>query len=142
MRLSPTKPVILAVFLMRCQLVGQLHPHEDIAREELALRGFLLAAHELDHGFLGNDHFRDEVFLLERLHALLERQLRLVFHAGMGVHHVPFVVGVIHVGERLALDGRLRRFDRRVYHFRFLIFVFVTKHDMPPPGRISPGSTR
>src|SRR5438309_1618940 len=83
--------------------VVQLHLHEDIAREELALRGALLALHHLDDVLHGDEDVAEE--LLERvlLDLLLEALLGLVLEARVRVDHVPFLVdlGRTHGGHLL-----------------------------------------
>src|SRR6266481_5711325 len=83
--------------------VVQLHLHQDVAGEELALRGALLPLHHLHH-VLHRDEDVAEV-LLERvlLDLLLEALLGLVLEARVRVHHVPFLVdlGRSHGGHLL-----------------------------------------
>src|SRR5712664_876613 len=83
--------------------VVQLHLDEDIAGEELALRGALLPLHHLDHVLHRDEDVPEE--LLERvlLDLLLEALLGLVLEARVRVDHVPFLVdlGRSHVGHLL-----------------------------------------
>src|SRR5437868_4567614 len=78
--------------------VVQLHLHEDVPREELALRGALLALDHLDD-VLHRDEDVAEV-LLEGvlLDLLLEALLRLVLEARVRVDHVPFLVDLLLLG--------------------------------------------
>src|SRR3954462_5409490 len=72
--------------------VVELHLHEDVAREELALRGALLPLHHLHH-VLHRDEDVAEVFVEGvLLDLLLERLLRLVLEARVRVHDVPFLL--------------------------------------------------
>src|SRR5690349_2956017 len=91
--------------------VVELHLHEDVAWEELALRGALLALHHLDD-VLHRDEDVAEV-LLERvlLDLLLEALLRLVLEARVRVDHVPLLVDL----------GPLRHGGHRFYRLGFWI---------------------
>src|SRR3954463_3435840 len=89
--------------------VVQLHLHEDVAREELALRGALLPLHHLHH-VLHRDEDVAEVFVEGvLLDLLLERLLRLVLEARVRVHDVPFLLDLLGL-----LAGHLKGFPHTV----------------------------
>ena len=75
------------------RLVVQVHPHQDVAGEHLALD--LLALAVLDLGDLFGRHLdlEDVVLHVQGLDAALEVGLHLVLVAGVGVHDVPVADG-------------------------------------------------
>ena len=70
-------------------LVVQLHVHQDVAREELPRRRLLAALDQLDDLFRRHQNVAEVVLLAQGLDALLERGLRLVLVARIGMYHVP-----------------------------------------------------
>src|SRR5437764_9549670 len=72
--------------------VVQLHLHQDVAGEELALRGALLALHHLDDVLHRDEDVAEVLLETVLLDLLLEALLRLVLEARVRVDHVPLLV--------------------------------------------------
>src|SRR5256885_1424723 len=75
--------------------VVELHLHEDVAGEELPLRGPLLPLHHLHHVLHGDEDVAEELVERVLLDLLLEGLLRLVLEARVRVDHVPFLVDLL-----------------------------------------------
>ena len=75
------------------RLVVEVHPHQDVAGEDLALHLLALAVLDLDDLFGRHLDLEDVVLHVERRDAALEVGLHLVLVAGVGVHDVPVADG-------------------------------------------------
>src|SRR5262245_20204267 len=73
-------------------LVRQVHLHQDVAREELALRGAALALHHLDHVLLRDQDLVEVELVMEALRPLEQRLLHLRFVPGVRMDDVPLLV--------------------------------------------------
>src|SRR6266850_516666 len=78
--------------------VVELHLHEDVAGEELALRGALLPFHHLHHVLHRDQDVAEELVEGVLLDLLLQRLLRLVLEARVRVDHVPLLVDLLLLG--------------------------------------------
>ena len=65
------------------RVVGQIHPHQDVAQQDLAVDLFALTVLDLGDLFGGHFHLEDVVADIEVLHAGLEVGLHLVLVAGV-----------------------------------------------------------
>src|SRR4030095_10288966 len=75
------------------RVVGQLHLHQQVAREELLLGLDLLALADLAHLLGGHDHASDRILKSEDLGARFDARGHLVLEAGIGVDHEPLLGG-------------------------------------------------
>src|SRR5882672_5981831 len=89
--------------------VVELHLHQDVPGEELALRGALLALHHLDDVLHRDQDVAEELLQRALLDLLLERLLRLVLEARVRVDHVPLLVDLLLLGGHggCSLEGRV-----------------------------------
>src|ERR1022692_322350 len=83
------------------RLVGQLHPHQDVAGQHLLLNLLPLAALDLDYLVRGDLDLEDEVLHVEGLSAALQIRPDPVLITCVGVHHVPLA------GKSAQLSGEL-----------------------------------
>ena len=96
---APTNPVTPGRVADRApRLVVEIHPDQDVAREDLALHLLALAVLDLDDLFGRHLDLEDVVLHVQGLDAALEVGLHLVLVAGVGVHDVP----VAELGAQLA----------------------------------------
>ena len=103
--MAPTNPVTPGrVAHGAPRLVVEVHPHQDVAGEDLALDLLALAVLDLDDLLGRHLDLEDVVLHVEGLDAALEVGLHLVLVAGVGVHDVP----VAELGAQLAAQ----RLDR------------------------------
>src|SRR5438067_9672949 len=75
--------------------VVELHLHQDVPGKELAPGAALLALHHLHHVLHRDEDVAEELLQLVLLDLLLERLLRLVLEARIGVDHVPLLVDLL-----------------------------------------------
>src|SRR5215472_1911463 len=73
----------------RPRLVGQVHPHQDVAGQHLLLHLLPLAAFDLDDLVGGHLDLEDVLLHVQRLGATLQVGPDPVLVAGVGVHDVP-----------------------------------------------------
>jgi len=83
------------------QIIIEFHLDEDVAGQEDALDGVLLAVAQLGDGFGGNHDAADAVLQTERHDAALERLANFALKAGVGVDDVPLEVLVDRGSELL-----------------------------------------
>ncbi|CDZ88858.1 hypothetical protein RHRU231_450025 [Rhodococcus ruber] len=88
------------------RFVVQFHPHQDVARQDLAVDLLALAVLDLGDLFGGHLDLEDVLPEVQVLHAGLEVGLDLVLVTGVGVHDVP----VAGLEPKLLLEG-LRGID-------------------------------
>src|SRR5262249_2470787 len=103
-------------------VVGQLHLHQHVAREELLLGLTLLLVAHLDDFLRGHQHARDLLAHAEDLGARLDRLRHLVLETRVGVDDEPLPVRALRVHER-------RRFTA---HRRILSTTFDSAMSTPP----------
>ena len=70
-------------------MIGHVHLHQDIPREELAFRFDLLAAADLEHLFRRNQHLLDVIAYALLVRLLADRLGDLFLKAGKDVNYVP-----------------------------------------------------
>jgi len=83
------------------RLVVQVHAHQDVARQHLAVDLLALAVLDLGDLFGGNLHLEDVVADIEVLHTGLEVGLHLVLVAGVGMDDIP----VARLAAQVLLEG-------------------------------------
>src|SRR5690348_16118982 len=95
-------------------LVGEVHPHQDVAGQHLLLDLLPLAALDLGHLVHRDLDLEDVILHVERLDAALQVGLHPVLVTRVGVHHVP--VAGKHAEFALELLARV---------VRLLLFFFL-----------------
>src|ERR1700744_2999290 len=105
------------------RVVGQVHPHQDVARQHLAVDLLALAVLDLGDLFGGDFHLEDVVADVQVLHTRLEIGFHLVLVTGVGVDDVPVTwlgaqVG-LQRGGRVDLFGLSRFLGCYVFSGRF-----------------------
>src|SRR5215469_12868227 len=85
-------------------LVGEIHPHQDVAGQHLLLHLLALAGLDLDDLVRGDLDLEDELLHVERLRPALQVGPHPVLVARVGMHHIPVARQRAELGLEL-LDG-------------------------------------